>query len=183
LARNFLHRFGAMKPRARRVTLAAAVLGVLVSAVFVSVQRDTIRNHVEGWWFLLSEDTTTLRTDPELEKLPRIFRGDGKNDVFSAAGMVHVHASHSNVPLVIARKEMMKGVLIRPFEADTYAGILKTNGWRLVELQLPHVIIAYPPAALDPMWIRLNQHQPADFLQGSYQGGVPGWDLAKPGRR
>jgi hypothetical protein len=59
---------------------------------------------------------------------------------------------------------------------------LEVAGWRLVALQVPRVILAYPPSALDPMWIRRNQHQPPDGLQGSCQGGVPGWDLAKPGR-
>ena len=41
-----------MKPRARRVTLAATALGVGVVAVLVVVNWGVVRDHVEGWWFV-----------------------------------------------------------------------------------------------------------------------------------
>jgi hypothetical protein len=38
-----------MNPRSRRVTIAAAVLGVAVVGVLVALNWGTVRNHVEAW--------------------------------------------------------------------------------------------------------------------------------------
>jgi hypothetical protein len=52
-----------MKPRARRVTIAAAVLGVGVLAVLVVVHWGTVREHVEAWHFQLTRETETIESD------------------------------------------------------------------------------------------------------------------------
>jgi hypothetical protein len=52
-----------MKPRARRVTIAAAVLGVGVSGVFVVANWGTVCDHVEAWHFQLMRETRTITSD------------------------------------------------------------------------------------------------------------------------
>jgi len=48
-----------MKSRARRVTIAAAVIGAAVVAVLVVVHWGAVRDHVEAWHFQLTRETET----------------------------------------------------------------------------------------------------------------------------
>jgi hypothetical protein len=49
-----------MKPLARRITLAAAVLGAGIFAVFVVLNWGTVRDHTGAWWFQLTSKTEML---------------------------------------------------------------------------------------------------------------------------
>jgi hypothetical protein len=53
-----------MKPRARRVTIAAAVLGVGVLGVLVVAHWSMVRDHVEAWHFQLATETEMLEPNP-----------------------------------------------------------------------------------------------------------------------
>ena len=53
-----------MKPRARRITIAAAVLGVTVIGVLMALNWSTVRDHVEAWRFQLARQTTTIEPHP-----------------------------------------------------------------------------------------------------------------------
>jgi len=48
-----------MKPRARRLTSAAACLTAGVIVVFVVLNWSTVRDHVEAWHFQLTRETDT----------------------------------------------------------------------------------------------------------------------------
>jgi hypothetical protein len=56
-----------MKPRARRVTIAAAVLGAGVVAVLAVVHWGMVRDHVEAWRFQLTRETEKIEPDPALK--------------------------------------------------------------------------------------------------------------------
>jgi hypothetical protein len=49
-----------MKPRARRVTIVAAALGVGVVGVLVVAHWGAVRDHVEAWHFQLTQKTVTI---------------------------------------------------------------------------------------------------------------------------
>ena len=74
-----------MKPRARRVTLAAAVLGAGVLAVLVVIHWNTCRDHVEAWWFQLTHETETIEPDdrPGGDVLQVMARVGGRPLIFS----------------------------------------------------------------------------------------------------
>jgi len=49
-----------VKPRARRITIGAAALTVVLVAVLVVACWSTVRDHVEAWRFQMTRETWTL---------------------------------------------------------------------------------------------------------------------------
>jgi hypothetical protein len=72
-----------MKPRARRVTIAAAVLGAGVVGVAVVLNWTAVRDHVEGWRFQLTRQTVII--SPEYGRTRDLF---GVVAVFSGVSVV-----------------------------------------------------------------------------------------------
>jgi len=62
-----------MKPRARRVTIGAAMLGTAIVTALVIVNWRTVRDHVEAWHFQLTRETETIEPEPALKQSPREF--------------------------------------------------------------------------------------------------------------
>jgi hypothetical protein len=149
-----------MKPRARRVTHAAAVLGAGVLGVLVVTHWGTVRDHVEAWWFLVTRETGTIA--PGREAPPVLYMG------YSAATDAHIAAeaeavlgaiaSSADRPVIFERNlgVVVKNAMAKNTEwalsraADSEEArarvLLTAADWRLVTLQLPRVIVAYPPA-------------------------------------
>jgi hypothetical protein len=103
-----------MKPRARRVTLAAAVLGTGVLAVLVVANWSTVRDHVEAWGLQLGKESRTIVPDPALKGKPGVglFVGLSEDalralqavdkDGVRLADLLHLLANYSGVPVVCA---------------------------------------------------------------------------------
>jgi hypothetical protein len=91
-----------MKPRARRVTLAAAVLGAGVVAVLVVVHWTTVCAHMEAWHFQLAKETLEI-TPGRAELPPEGFWpvGNKKTRSFDLARCLFVLATDSGVPVVV----------------------------------------------------------------------------------
>ena len=134
-----------MKPRARRVTLAAAVLGIGIVAVLVVAHWGTVRDHAEGWVFLLTTETLTIRPGPDAPtKDSKVAEVAGRSrDFHTVIILLDSLAYRSDLPVIFDAKCDWS-----PYSGPT--GVfadekLRAIGWRLVELQRPHVIIVYAP--------------------------------------
>jgi hypothetical protein len=53
-----------MKPRARRISLVAAALGMGLTAVLVLANWGTVRDHVQAWHFQLTRETISTGPCP-----------------------------------------------------------------------------------------------------------------------
>jgi hypothetical protein len=52
-----------MKPRARRIALVTVAAGCLVGAGLVAFNWQTVRDHAESWWFVMTRETKTLNPE------------------------------------------------------------------------------------------------------------------------
>jgi hypothetical protein len=93
-----------MKPRARRVTIAAAVLGAGVVAVLVVTHWATVRDHVEGWRFQLAKYTETIEPNSELTGRPINLRAEPTGQTgahfIEAEALLECLANSSGLPVV-----------------------------------------------------------------------------------
>jgi hypothetical protein len=156
-----------MKPRARRVTLAAAALGAGVLGVLMVTHWGTIRDHVEAWRFQLTRETETILPDSESKAflnesqaerhrrvasnplLDRQFISNAKYPGLSReTRMVPVReellprllASRSALPVVTVKAGSATGVvywLFWPLEADAIVEGMRDWGWRVLEQRCP----------------------------------------------
>ena len=134
-----------MKPRARRVTLAAAVLGGGVVGGLVIVHWGTVRDHLEGWWFLMTTETLTIRPGPDAPtKDAKVAEVASRSEDFHTVIIIlDSLAYRSNLPVIFdAKCDWSSCSGPTGAFADEK---LRASGWRLVELQRPHAIIAYTP--------------------------------------
>ena len=104
-----------MKPRARRVTIAAAVLGAGVVGVAVVLNWTTVRDHVEAWHFQLTEDTQALVPNPRWQ--------DEVETVMPTARLPQYLADCSGVAVICTKWERWEeGKVFSPllvFEGET----------------------------------------------------------------
>jgi hypothetical protein len=128
-----------MKPRARRVTIAAAVLGGAVVVVLVVAHWDTVRDHVEAWHFQLTRKTATV-----LPARGGWLLAEERTWRFDRAGCLLVLATYSGLPVMIdsAVDNASAFVITNPDEDPSMWTLLteakarrhlQENGWRILE--------------------------------------------------
>jgi hypothetical protein len=149
-----------MKPRARRITIAAALLGLAVVAVLVIAHLDTVRDHIEAWRVQrsskmqtitpgilrkVSADDGDLISLAELAELVRLLKADGSTEFHaSSRELFCLLADGSGLPVIFdpiyASDSSIYRVLTEDLEvpqvADTLR-ILEENGFRVLEQFLP----------------------------------------------
>jgi hypothetical protein len=143
-----------MKPRARRVTIAAAVLGAGVVAVFVVLNWGTMRDHVEAWRFQLTRETVTI--EPDLARRGRLVdlqaqslgvvgqSAEGWGPVYRTFAFLDLVANYSGCPVIFAPEDRMALdtpiTLVSRYKnvaADIARALLQANGWRILEQRFP----------------------------------------------
>ena len=145
-----------MKPRARRVTVAAAVLGLTVVAALLVLNWGRVRDHVEAWHFQLTKETETIeheagREAGRLERVPLEgidwkLVGDwklmGRRSPMKVKELLGVVAEDSGCPVIVESKSafaLALCVIMPPHAKGTGAALaaLRTEGWRIVEQRFP----------------------------------------------
>ena len=146
------YRLSLQKPRARRVTLAAAVLGAGVSGVLVVLNWGTVRDHFEAWHFQLTRETETMDPGPPLRDPP----------MFDLKDWLVLLTTASDQSAIFAPTQEVESGLpcVFSFPRDQSHGsaildVLGTHGWRVIEQRFPrraYVVIRDPAAAPSALW-------------------------------
>jgi hypothetical protein len=91
-----------MKPRARRVTAGAAVLGAGVVAVLVVAHWATVCLHAEVWRFQIARKTETVEAGSSARGQPAVLEGAayGSSCGFPSESVLQLLAAHSGLPVV-----------------------------------------------------------------------------------
>jgi hypothetical protein len=147
-----------MKPRARRVTLAAVVLGAGVVGVFVVLNWRAVCDHVEAWRFQLTSKTAMIRlgfgdegnTIQDLRTQRVVVGGNSHGHIKSACEVCDLLQllCRSQDDLVIADSQDLfqrvwwsaeEATLRDPLDAtpDLVRRILVARGWRVLEQRFP----------------------------------------------
>jgi len=122
-----------MKPRARRVTIGAATLVALVVAVPVVANWDTVRDHVEAWWFQLTRKTKTIEAYPGRFIVSRVI---WKSTATSIEQIVFgLAAEELRCPIIFDPQEVPPLRLTRSMVQGSIS--LKKSGYRLLEQRFP----------------------------------------------
>ena len=122
-----------MKPRARRVTLAVAVLGSGVLAVCVVAHWSALCDHFEAWHFQLTRETALMRPGP----LPAGFSWtteDGKSRALPL--LLCLVANHSGMPIIFDPVGVQE-TEIGSADSSRALEFLKDRGFRVVEQRFP----------------------------------------------
>ena len=142
-----------MKPRARRVTFAAAVLGAAIVAVLMVLNWATVRDHAEAWWIQLTRETETILPNQSLKEVRSIPFGLSTIDTpdLSFASFVLL-AKYSGVDVVFTSDwNKLERVTVvdlpdwnidLPTETttritDRIRSALEKDGWRVLEQRFP----------------------------------------------
>jgi len=149
----------AMKPRARRVTLAAAVLGAgVVGALMVA--PGPVRDHVEAWRFQLTRETETIEPEPASMGLADIWVETREAISYLTVDKpsLRVLASHLNRPVVFDPQEMAKGAILQSpplrsgrlqiaaLAGNGFKNMLQRHGFRILEQRIPRrAYVVIPP--------------------------------------
>ena len=146
-----------MKPRARRVTIAAAVLGVgVVGALMVA--PGPVRDHVEAWRFQLTRETRTFEPNPEshldFKRASSTFGESGGYHIVTIH-LLELLANHSGIRVIadphitkdwegywtfgpnVKIQEHVLGTERGAATSNLSARILTENGWRVLEQRFP----------------------------------------------
>jgi hypothetical protein len=134
-----------VKRRARRVTIAAAVLGAGVVAVLVVAHWATVRDHVEASWFQLTRETETI-------ELPRGLRVSLRVET----GILQLLADTSGCAVIRERADSFFersihvdwSVWVRETRPEMCLRLLRENGYRVIEQRFPrsaYVVIRDEP--------------------------------------
>jgi hypothetical protein len=144
-----------MKPRARRITIAAAALGVGVLAVFVVLNWSTVCDHLKAWGLQLAKESITIVPDPALKGKPGVglFVGMSENtlrtlqavgkDGVRLADLLHLLANYSGVPVVCAGpwafgEATLCLVQVSPsLTDDSVLQALREGGYRVFQQRFP----------------------------------------------
>jgi len=139
-----------MKRRARRVTIAAAVLGAGVVGVLAVVHWGTIRDHVEVWRFQLTRETEKIEPPPGV---PMSQIGDNfypQSYAGCKAGFLLLKLSSPSMPVIVEYGDKARMVYwskgrptpLGPVEwniatPDLIRRILAANHFRVLEQRFP----------------------------------------------
>jgi hypothetical protein len=124
-----------VKRRARRVTIAAAILGAGVVGVFVALHWATVRDHVEAWRFQLAGEMETIKPDPRVKTIP-MHQGS-----FSFPFLLHILAAYSDCPVIFGSDD--NGLIVTMNLASRNAlphrarDEVQARGFRVLEQRFP----------------------------------------------
>jgi hypothetical protein len=155
-----------MKPRARRVTIAAAVLGAGVVAVLAVTQWSVFRDHLEAWRFQREGKLETIfpetalsamRLDPPyLLTLTRVYNETDWSYNYHPQALFCFLASHSDFPVIYSSVEggafaskIKLSTQLEGLTPHAIKTILAENDWRVIEQLIPrraYVVVAGPSA-------------------------------------
>jgi hypothetical protein len=121
-------------------TTAIVLAGAGVVGVLMVKHWHSIRDHVEGWAFLLTAETITIRAT---DKLPTSRSGVAESGELLDVIVQLTIVAHDRKRSVIAARGKLGFNLLRVDNTGELA--LKAQGWRFVELLLPRVVLAYAP--------------------------------------
>jgi hypothetical protein len=154
-----------MKPRARRVTIAAAVLGAGVVGVLV---YPTVRDHVEAWRLQLTRETVTIEPGLVWKDHPLVWRRsceslvtelkrDGKWVSCSpTAALFCILVDYSGQPVIfdpVAARSAFFGMKGSSSLSTAHVlQIVRDNGWRVLEQRFPRkaYVVIRDPALMKP---------------------------------
>ena len=131
-----------MKPRARRVTIAAAVLGAVVVAILVVTHWGTVREHIEAWHLQLTTETETIEPNPQS---PEWLQAVARSDTWLMEGnRLHVGlADRSGWPVIIDPRSLpafSDSTLVwrrEYFTTESILQVLTGRGWHVLEQRFP----------------------------------------------
>jgi hypothetical protein len=142
----------AMKPRARRVTIAAAALGVGVIGVFVIINWRPVREHIQAWHLQLTRETETITAGGEGMSFTLLCKrvGTPRRSMVQDEVVLNVLAEQSGHPVIWNPASARVFVVAQGEElrkATDALRVLKDNGWRVLEQRFPrraYVVIREP---------------------------------------
>ena len=125
-----------MKPRARRVTIGAAVLGAVLVAVLVVSHWSIACDHLEAWRFQMTRETTTIEPLWD-ETRTWHWREFQEVDLYIAAKELRspVIFAPRELPSKEGRVWLTRHLLERT--GDDIRSRLQKLGWRLIEQRFP----------------------------------------------
>ena len=124
-----------MKPRARRVALAAAVLGAVVVGVLVVTHWDTVRDHIEAWRFQLTRETETI-TPRSVPPWSRQFPWSSHPDL-DARDIMYLLADCSSLPIVVDPVQVNTIFVNHSADLAIVLRELRGSGFRVLEQRFP----------------------------------------------
>ena len=154
-----------MKPRARRLTSAAACLTAGVIVVFVVLNWSTVRDHVEAWHFQLTRETVTY--EPRTLTLSERWEGHFEGPCFQ------ILSTYSNRDVILDTsvereyRERWVWVVERSLALTAEAVLreFRGDGWRILEQRFPrsaYIVIATPDSLEDVVPRKIFSSSPAD---------------------
>jgi hypothetical protein len=126
--------------------MGAMVLGIGVLCVLVVVHWDTVRGHVDAWWFLATNRTEVMRPDLALKGQPRDIKvtRDGALHRFRMREMLQLLGNCGGRPVVwrLRHRAASDFGFINPTDgeaatAEVALRVLRENGWTIVEQSFP----------------------------------------------
>jgi hypothetical protein len=146
-----------MKPRARRVTIAAAVLGAGVVAVLAVAHWSTVRDHAEAWWFVCTRETKTINPDPGSKVIANetwtaFIQRHSPEALYKKQPETFLEeiANYSDRPIIFDPSYWLNPWTIKSREGATVTSFLRANGLRLIEQRFPdpaYVLIGWEHSA------------------------------------
>jgi hypothetical protein len=144
----------AMKPRARRITIGAAVLALVLVAVLAVAYWGTVRDHVEAWRFQLTREVERIEADPALRGLNVDISVDccGTHGQcllykYTLSTCLSALANYRGLPLILDRQEELllagarkkSSILLSgsPLTADSAHEVVVLFGLRVLEQRFP----------------------------------------------
>jgi hypothetical protein len=132
-----------MRQRARRVAIAAAILGTGIFGLLVAINGTKVMDHAQGRYFVMTTNTRTAYpgTDDDASS--------GNQRVFQ------VLADCLGDPVIFdPAKPLGRWVIDETVDwranRTVLFRLLKSAGWQLTELQVPRAIFAHAPPAQVP---------------------------------
>jgi hypothetical protein len=141
-----------MKPRARRITITAAVLGAAVVAVLVVAHWDAVRDHLEAWRFQLARETKMIQPDPEMKEIHVALDASlpalgGQSEITGRpcwpSDMLRILANRSGCRVISSVDrdtpdiQVMLGVRIANATSGVARTLLELSGYRVIEQCFP----------------------------------------------
>ena len=145
-----------MKPRARRITVAAAVLVAVLLAVLAVANWGAVRDHVEAWHFQLTRETAMIMPEAKWKDAMEMVVG------LDTIGLVKAVASLQDCPAIFSLEQRVEPVMsgMQPvvLRRENFREVLESKGYRVLEQRFPrraYVVIrdaAAPEESSPVMW-------------------------------
>jgi hypothetical protein len=120
-----------MKPRARRVTIAAAVLGAGVVAVLAVANWNTVRDYVEAWRFQLTMETKTIDPSAASNGSPasiEVWPDGGGGHTAYLLDWLQALANSSGLPVIVDYPSWIESVFVRGINTPRNASPVVVGG-------------------------------------------------------